>query len=323
MHCDYKRRKVSDAEYAIAEPLEAIARWLRPIEAVYMPGPDGFPKQPDPFLDVEVHDLSQEPSLTGLSVGYERGYWRAEQFADHVMEWLPEFALNYAELKSVQPGNMAQLLRQAAKTVYQSEKFKNRGEFGELFLHIAIRQVFGSLPAISKIFYKSSPNDPVKGFDAVHVVGPPDNMELWLGEAKFYHDFARAVHDVAAELEKHMETDFLRNEFVLIRGKIDPSWPHAQRLKELLSRNKPLDQIFTRACIAVLLTYDSACLKAHTICDRAYKRAFEDEMRKNHLHFKKQSLPGSITIHLILLPLNTKRELIKLLDGKLGNWRNI
>jgi hypothetical protein len=105
------------------------------------------------------------------------------------MEWLPEFALNYSELTNVHSGNMTALVKQAAKRVYETNKFKRRGEFGEILLHAAIRQVFGSLPAISKIYYKSARNDTVKGFDAVHVVGPPEEMEVWLGEAKFYEDF--------------------------------------------------------------------------------------------------------------------------------------
>jgi uncharacterized protein DUF1837 len=288
-----------------------------------MSGSNGFPKRPQPFLEVRVKDLGADPTLTGLCVGYERSEWRAAQFADHVMEWLPEFALNYTELRSVQPGNMAQLMRQAAQKVYQSRRFRNRGEFGELFLHIAIRQVFGSLPAISKIYYKSASNDTVKGFDAVHVVGPPDKMELWLGEAKFFNNFNRAVRDVVDELKKHTKTNYLRDEFILIRGKIDPAWPHAPKLNELLSKNKSLDQIFTRACIPVLLTYDSDCLKEHSACDAAYKRAFEKEIREHHLHFKSQCLPRTITIHLILLPLNTKQELIRLLDNKLKTWQAI
>jgi len=288
-----------------------------------MPGSKGFPKQPQSFLEIRVNDLAVAPTLTGLCVGYERSRWRAAQFADHVMEWLPEFALNYTELRSIQPGNMAQLMRQAAQKVYESKKFRSRGEFGELFLHIAIRQVFGSLPAISKIYYKSATNDTVKGFDAVHVVGPPEAMELWLGEAKFYDDFKRAVRDVVDELNKHMRTDYLRDEFLLIRGKIDPTWPHASKLNELLSKNKSLDKIFARACIPVLLTYDSDCLKAHSVCDKAYSLAFETELREHHEHFKTQSLPKTITIHLLLLPLNTKKELIRLLNEKLKTWQEI
>jgi Cap4 SAVED domain len=223
-----------------------------------------LPAKPNAFLDIRVHDLSLTPSVTGLCVGYERGEWRASQFANHIIEWLPEFALKHSKLTDMHSGNAVQLLRNAAKRVYESEKFKNRGEFGELFLHAAIRQVFNSQPAISKIFYKSARNEPMKGFDAVHVVGPPGNLELWLGEAKFYTDIEDAINKVVTELRDHTETDYLRDEFLLIKGKIDPSWPHAQALEKLLEENTSLDEVFQRACIAVLLTYDSDCLGKRT-----------------------------------------------------------
>jgi Cap4 SAVED domain len=128
-------------------------------------------------------------------------------FADRVITprgWLPEFALKHSELTDLNTGNAVQLVRDAAKRVYESKKFENRGEFGELFLHAAIRQVFDSLPAISKIYYETARNDTAKGFDAVHVVVSPANeLELWLGEAKFYNEVTRAVW---AYLEK-MDTD--------------------------------------------------------------------------------------------------------------------
>jgi hypothetical protein len=60
-------------------------------------------------------------------------------------------------------------------------------------------------------------------------------MELWLGEAKFYEDFKAAAKSVVDELAKHTETNYLRDEFLLIRGKVDSSWPHAKQLEELLA----------------------------------------------------------------------------------------
>lgn len=283
----------------------------------------GFPRTPEPFLTMRVHDLGDNPSITGLCVGYERAEWRARQFVDHIMEWLPEFALNHRELRGMRSGNSVEMIRQAARRVYESKKFKARGEFGELFLHAAIRQVFGSLPAISKIYYKSARNNAVKGFDAVHVVGPADHMELWLGEAKFYSDYKRAVRDVILELDKHTRTDYLRDEFLAIRGKIDPKWSHAKKLEELLSENKSLDEVFSCACIPVLLTYDSKCVGSYSKCDEDYKRAFETEIRANHLIFGNRKLPKELRIHLILLPLDTKSKLVALLDEKLKVWQSI
>jgi len=281
------------------------------------------PKKPAPFLKLRVHDVAATPSVTGLCVGYERDIWRASQFARHIIEWLPEFALKHAELTDINSGNAVQLIRDAAKRVYESRKFENRGEFGELFLHAAIREVFDSQPAISKIYYKSARNDTVKGFDAVHVVGPASNLELWLGEAKFYTDINAAIRDVVAELEIHTRTNYLRDEFLLIKGKIDPTWPHAKALNDLLAENKSLDEVFSRACIAILLTYDSECLTKHTKCDAAYEAAFEAEIRKHHTLFTGKELPKDVTIHLILLPLNTKKRLLEELDTKLQAWQTI
>jgi len=63
-----------------------------------------------------------------------------------------------------------------------SDKYKKRGEIGELLLHVICREVFKTYPAITKYFYKDSANNTVKGFDAVHVVVGGDGLELWLGE---------------------------------------------------------------------------------------------------------------------------------------------
>ena len=280
--------------------------------------------KPEKFIEVRVHDTTASPSITGLCIGYERGVWRSSQFAQHIFEWLPEFALKDSELKGTDHANMVKLIRDAAKRVYDSKKFQRRGEFGELFLHAAIRQVFNSEPAISKIYYKTATNDPVKGFDAVHIVESKNGeLELWLGEVKFYSDIKRAISDVIKELQAHTATDYLRKEFLLIKGKIDPTWTHAQKLNALLSENKSLDEVFARACIPVLLTYDSECLKDHRICDGAYKVAFESELNKHYSTFKNQTLPQGITVHLILLPLNTKEILIKELNNKLKTWQMI
>jgi HamA len=280
-------------------------------------------QQPRPFMEIRVHDLTVMPTVTGLCIGYERGQWRAPQFADHLMEWLPEFALTYTEIEGIHSGNMVALMREAAKKVYATKKFKNRGEFGELFLHAAIRQVFGSLPAISKIYYKSARNETVKGFDAVHVISGAEGLELWLGEAKFYDDIGRAIRDVVKELKVHTERDYLRDEFLLIAGKIDQSWPHAESLKTLLSPNTSLDQVFKSVSIPVLLTYDSPCVATHKECSEDYVKEFRKEVMRHYVAFKSKELPKNVTVHLFLLPLELKQGLIAELDRKLRGWQEL
>lgn len=279
--------------------------------------------QPEPFLKLRVQHHSDAPSLSGLCIGYELGEWRKHQFASHVMEWLPEFSLTHSEIQGIHSGNMVALLREAAHKIYKTKKFENRGEFGEVFLHAAVRQVFNSIPAISKIYYKSANNDTVKGFDAVHIVDCEDRLEIWLGEAKFYSDIGRAIKDVVEELAAHMERDYLRDEFLLIGGKIDEDTPHAPELKRLLSRNTSLDEVFQAVCIPVLLTYDSECVALFKECSPDYCEAFENEVRKQYEKFRGKELPINVRIHLFLMPLESKRELVAVLDEKLKGLQGL
>jgi Cap4 SAVED domain len=277
---------------------------------------------PLPFLEVRVKHLSLQPALLGLCVGYESQKWRTKQLVDHMMEWLPEFALSYSERKSFGADTAVRLIRAAARSIYASQKFQNRGEFGELLLHIAIRQVFQTVPAISKIYYKDSDNTTVKGFDAVHVVVSDSTLELWIGESKLYNEISRAIADVVSELQLHTEDSYLRREFAAIVNKIDPRWPHATRLKQLLDPTVSLDKIFDLACIPVLLTYDSEAVNAHVKVTNEYVKAFTSEVERHYVTFKSKSLP-KIRIYLFLMPLKNKSELVLALDTELKKWQQI
>lgn len=281
---------------------------------------------PSPFLIARVHEHHLQPAITGLCVGYEANAWRARQFADHLMEWLPDFALDRKELETLTGGNLVQRARHAAAIVYQTDKFQKRGEFGEIILHAAVRQICHSVPAISKIIYKSATNDTVKGFDAVHVVEAHDRLELWLGESKFYSDYMDAVRDVVTELLEHTRNDYLRTEFMLITKKIDKSWKHATELEKLLDPNVSLDQVFTRIRIPILLTYNSDCIASYRRCTPEYESAFSREIQAHYQkfnHAKSSVLPEQLHLHLFLLPLEQKTALVAELHRKLKTWQNI
>lgn len=281
---------------------------------------------PEEFLKLVFHHETSLGDDLALCAGFERGHWRNDQLADHLMEWLPEFALNHSELKEMGHHNAVRMTKKAARIVYQTEKYGLRGEFGEILLHIAIRQVYKTIPAVSKIYYKSAVNKTVEGFDAVHVIRRDDGLELWIGETKFYNDLNRAIIDVCAEIVDHMGTDYLKTEFLLIKNKIDPSWPEANALKTLLKENASLDEVFKRACIPVLLTYDSDVVNSTVKASQEYLANIDEEIRlaynKLRAKLKKQyearfgaTLP--LTVHVILIPLKAKKALIGALDARL------
>jgi hypothetical protein len=218
------------------------------------------------------------------------------------------------------------LIRRAAKTVYQSEKYEKRGEFGEILLHIAMRQFYETLPAISKIFYKTSANETVKGFDAVHVVRGESGLELWVGETKFYRCLKSAIRDVVAEIIDHLETDYLRSEFIFIANKIDPTWPEAGALNALIDQSSSIDNVFASMCIPVLLTYESPATARSTQIDQKYLEEIENELASEFARMRtslcekyksKYQEDFGITLHVLVIPLADKNSFIRSLDKKL------
>ena len=272
---------------------------------------------PKPLLRAVVKRINEVPGVAGMCAGFEADEWRYDQLAEHIMEWLPDFALNEREVISLGGANARRALRVAAQNIYTSHKYATRGEVGEILLHAIIRQEFGSVPAISKVFFKDASNDTVKGFDAVHVVTTVDGLELWLGEVKLYRDMASAVRDVICELKEHTRIPYLRSEFAAIWRKVDRDHPHRAALEKLLEQNVTMDEVFKRLCIPVLLTYDSATVAAHQRTDAAYEAAIKEEFERHYQRFCTNDLPGEIKIILILLPMNTKAKLLERFDAKL------
>lgn len=275
-----------------------------------------YQNKPDPFFDLVIHNINSTPGITGASSGYEKNEFRNSELADYIIEWLPDFALPYSELEDLNSGSAIRLMKQAAKTVYTTDKYSKRGEFGEILLHALLREVFDSEPAISKIFYKTANNETVKGFDAVHVVENGEDLELWLGEVKFYKDAQAAIRDISAEIREHTKNDYLRDEFLLISNKLDPNWPHSKKLKDLISKRTSLDKIFKRICIPAMLTYESPCVGKNSEDCEEFATELTEEMQKIYEKFSGGQLPD-IRVHLFLVPLHQKKDLIDLLHNKL------
>jgi hypothetical protein len=279
--------------------------------------------RPDPFLVVRVERIDLDPKLQGLCAGYENGRWRYDQLASHLVEWLPEFALNWKERQGLNDSNAVQLLKKAARRVYTTNAFQKRGEIGELLLHAVLRQINETFPAISKIYYKDSSNDTVKGFDAVHCADNGDGLELWIGEVKYYKSISKAISDVVVELEKHTKIDYLRDEFSIISDKLDPYCPFYNDLKALIHRNKSMDEIFLRVIIPVLLTYESDTVNGFDKISKEYDIGFKVEIMNNYKKFINSAFPKELKIKLMLLPLHTKVDLSHSFDRKLKGLQAI
>ncbi len=278
-----------------------------------------YENKPDRFLKVIIHELANKnvPGKTFSCSDYESGKWRANDFAEYLIEWLPEFALKFSEYADFNGVTGRRLLKKAANHIYTTIKKENRGEFGEILLHALIREYFDSKPAVSKVFYKTSSNDTIKGFDAVHLIEKDNDYEIWLGEAKFYSDYKDAIRDVVAEIKLHLENGFLRQEFMFIEGKIDDSWESSSKFKDLISGRVSLDEIKKRICIPILITYNTNIYKNNNVFNAKFQTEISKECNDIFELIAEKCQDIQIKLHVFLVPLADKQELISCADKKL------
>lgn len=262
------------------------------------------------FLEIRVDKPDLIPSLKAVCAGYECGEWRSIALSRYLIrDCLLDFSLSAEEKAATTAATAGQQLADAANWLYNSPRYKARGEIGELLLHVVLKQFYGTRALITKIYFKDSPNDTVKGFDSVHVAAAESNLELWLGEVKFYSDATKAISDVIDELQRHLQRNYLRTEFVAIKRKLPENNDDGGLFARLTQRNVSLDTIFSRLCIPVLLTYDSDTVGAYNAVSTDFISALETEVDALFEKFQKKLPALPARVHLCLFPLKQKAAL--------------
>ena len=269
------------------------------------------------FLQIRIQRAEPDTELLGLCAGYEGGVWRADQYAKTLIRNLPQFALPIEKWADFNTATGVEQLARAARSIYTTNKYHNRGEVGELMLFAIMREHYNSEPVVSKFYFKSSANETVHGFDAVHVVSTPAGPELWLGEVKFYTRLSAAMRDVLKELKQHLEVDFLHEEFMWIENKMGDGTSHAAELRKLLDDSTSLDEVFNVMHVPILLTYKSKTVGTHKIVDESYTETIAKELSDHFDTFRAKGLPTNIRVHVLLVPLLGKARLLKAFDERL------
>ncbi|MGJ0391782.1 MAG: HamA C-terminal domain-containing protein [Methylocystis sp.] len=276
-----------------------------------------YAHKPNRFLERVYFDDGGDPARSICCAGFELNAWRCIPFAEHLIEWLPEYALPESEL-AVTHGNMYVKLKQAAIRVYTSEKYKKRGEAGEITLHAICRDYFDTLPISPRVFYKSSSNDVVKAFDMVHARFPPGGgIELWLGESKLYADGKDAISEALKSVTTHLEQGFLKEQKLLLGPQIPKTTPHYDELLKLFEPQTSLDKFIEAGVFVIgILSNSKACAAAQKI-DAIYKAALESEFADLRERLVKSGLTKNIRVLLLYVPLGSKDALVHAFDRKL------
>jgi hypothetical protein len=272
-----------------------------------------------------------------------------KELADVVISTIPEYVFaNYAN-PDIPQTDVVEKLREAAKSIYKItgydlmrksclendamaqtdlEKlpYHKRGEFGELLLHLLLRDFHGTIPLISKAYFKDSSGIPAHGFDAVHV--SQNEQILWLGESKFYSDSKQGITELLKDIKKHFIKDYLEEQIVIIKKNLECNTiPQRDEWISTLNGTSKLGDRLEMINIPLLCTYphniyqlysDLRSLDAITYHEtniRDLKKYFDD--KNDH------SLKDKLNIILMLFPVNSKVELVKLLHEKLWHMQNM
>lgn len=135
-----------------------------------------YKKRPDPFL-VEFHASPEEGllhSFSGFDVKYSLKKWRHDNFAKHLIEWLPEFSLKASEIVNILAHNAEAILARSISTFSDSDLPRDR-LIAELILHAILRSRQNSEPIACKVFYKSAGK--LSEFGNAHIVQVPDQND--------------------------------------------------------------------------------------------------------------------------------------------------
>lgn len=286
--------------------------------------------------------------LVDMDIGDDgQAYYPLNEFANSIINTIPEYVFAQYENPDIPQTDAVEKLREAAHSIYKIKDFdvmrrwyldhdetakaelenmsaNRRGEFGELLLHLLLRDFKGTIPLISKVYFKDAAGVPAHGFDAVHI-SPNENI-LWLGESKFYLDGKAGIKELLKDLSKHFTRNFLDEQFIIIKKNLENnSIPQREEwIKTISSCSKLRDKI-SMINIPMLCTYPHDIYQHFadlTVPDavsyhEANIRALKEYFDTNNTH----PLQSQLNIILLLFPVRDKDELVKVLHEKLWHMQ--
>jgi len=273
--------------------------------------------------DLVLDERINNSSLRAYHVGFDQNKFRLLPLVETIRSVIPEYALGYHQGNNIPLTEIVDRLQDAAKTVYTTDKYKRRGEFGELILHLLLRDFCNSIPLISTIFFRDAPNIPAHGFDGVHVTINGNDKKLWLGESKLYKSGTDGITDLVGDIVKHFNADYLRQQFNLITRKLPINAPEIEHWRNLMHKNQKLDIIFSSIAIPMVCTYNSPLFVNHNNETQQYIDEFKKECEALHDEFNRKKPASNLEIVLLLLPVPDKDELNKELDARLKAMQRV
>lgn len=286
------------------------------------------------IVNCPFQEINLEAGLTPIDKKYclciandfEDGIWMLNSFMEYIWDNIAETALS-AEERIALGKKPSSLLANAARNLRITDKDVTGGEIAEIMLYAIMKNFYGALPVVPKIFYKQTANDFVKGADCVHIIVEKNGgFSFWLGEAKFYDSIENTRLDKIVEsVYETLTTNKIRKENSIVIGLKDIDNLGLQdetinSIKALLGRDISIDKLKPHLHIPILLLHECKITAGTTALSDEYKSSIEKQYAdRATAYFKKQIakcskdifLYSEITFHLILIPVPDKEQIVK------------
>lgn len=271
--------------------------------------------------------------------------YRIKEFVNLIINIIPEFAFGYHQGTKTDNTELITKVSEAARAIYKIKEFREvsdlyladgsleddievekkylkRGEFGELILHFLLKNFHGTVPLISKVYFKDSYGHTVHGFDSVHV--HDESKTLWLGESKLYTDGKKGLSALIEDIKEHFNRDYLNDEFSIISKRVKDSEhleDDAKTWLNLLDSSTKLAEKLNKIVVPLICTYSCDLFDRHSDeKDEDFLKEYEQEVEKLKKHFDDNyhhPWKQNLQIIVILFPVQSKNKLIKKLHEKL------
>ena len=146
-----------------------------------------------------------------------------------------EYELNYDDLEKEQAKVLARRIRYNSNaTDFTKLKY---GFYGEVLLDLILRCFLKTDVLLARGYlYSPIEKSEVKGIDAFHIMEWDDNVELWLGEAKFYVNYKKPVDDVLGKISYSLSDEYVHDNFLALIDWQDRFSHSNSRLSGILDR---------------------------------------------------------------------------------------
>lgn len=277
------------------------------------------------------------------------GLYLLDDFSRAIINTIPEYVFANYENPEIPQTDAVEKLRIAAHSIYKIKDYdlmrrwylendklafdelrksgsQRRGEFGELLLHLLLRDFKGTLPLISKVYFKDSMGVPAHGFDLVHV--SPKEEILWLGESKFYTDSKRGINELIKDLTNHFRREYLNEQFIIIKKNLDNnSIPQRDEWINNLNECNKLGDKLKMINIPMLCIYQNDiydCFSDMNDYDAVtYHESNVRDLKKYFDTLNNHPLKDKLNVILLLFPIRSKKELVTKLHEQLWHMQNI